>query len=73
MPVLMTRKLVYQNICGLVDKIGVEAAALDLFGRHAAGELVDDRGDHLDMGKLFRADVREHALHLRVGHRIALL
>lgn len=42
---------------GVVDKVGVEAAALDLFGRHAAGELVDDRGNHLDVGKLFGARI----------------
>ncbi len=42
---------------GVVDKVGVEAAALDLFGRHAAGELVDDRGNHLDVGELFGARI----------------
>ena len=36
----------------MIDKIGVEAALFDLFGRQVAGELVHNSGDHLHVRQL---------------------
>ena len=39
----------------VVDKVGVKAGILDLFGREIPRELVEDRCDHLNMRELLRA------------------
>ena len=57
---------------GVIHKVGVEAGGLDVLLRQIAGQLVDDGADHLQMPQLLRADVREQALQLRVGHGVAL-
>ena len=40
---------------GVVDKVGVKAAFLDLLGRQVARQLIDDRSNHFLMGKFLRA------------------
>ena len=35
------------NARGVIDKVGIKAALLDLLGGQVAGKLIDDRGDHL--------------------------
>ena len=58
---------------GMIDKVGIKAALPDLLGRQVAGELIDDRGDHLHVRQLFRTDVGQDGLAFFVRHCIALV
>ena len=56
----------------MIDEVGREARFPLLLLRQIPCQLVNDRTDHLQMPKLLRADVRQEALQLRIGHGIAL-
>ena len=51
-----------------VHKIGVKPSGLDLLLGKIAGQLMDDGPDHFQMSQLFRTDVSQQPLQLRVGH-----
>ena len=57
----------------VIHEVGGEGGVLDLLLREVAGELVQDGGDHLQMGEFFRADVGQDANHLLVGHAVPLV
>ena len=57
----------------MVDKIGVEAAAFNLFRGEAAGELMNDCGHHFDMRQFLCTDIGQDPLDLRIRHAVTLL
>ena len=57
---------------GVVDIVGAEAGVLDFLGRQVPGQLVDDGGDHFQMGQFFGADVGKGGFGFVVGHGVAL-
>ena len=57
---------------GVIHEIGIKTGLLDLLHGEVAGKLVHDGADHFQMGQLLRADVRESADNVLVGHGIPL-
>ena len=47
------------DACGMVDKIGLKSRSADLLLGEVTGQLMDDRGDHLEVGELVRTPMME--------------
>ena len=58
---------------GMIHEIRSEGAFVDLLFREIARQLVHDGRDHFHVCKLFRADVRECADDLLIGHAVSLI
>ena len=56
----------------MIDEVSVKALRLDLLRRQIPCELVDDRADHFQMPKFFRADVGKDPLDFIARHGKAL-
>ena len=58
---------------GMIHKVGGEGGVLDLLLGQVAGELVEDGGDHFEVGQLLCTDVGQDPHHLLIGHTVPLM